>query len=197
MKTRLHPPTTTAYFPPAAWVRAALATGEWTLEAHENYQKRGWRNRCRILGPNGVQTLSVPLQKGAHSRMPIREVRISYDQDWVREHRQAIRTAYGKAPYFDYFHEALFTQLDHRPERLWELNLALTKTLLELLGGGVEPTITDNFQPAAERTFPALRPYPQVFTDRHGFVRGLSILDALFCLGPTLATHPTDVPLAP
>ncbi|MEL7160338.1 MAG: WbqC family protein [Bacteroidota bacterium] len=182
----------TAYFPPAEWIRTGAAAGAWSVEARENYQKGGWRNRCRIAGPNGPQTLSVPLEKGKHQRKPIREVRISYRRDWWREHEQAIRSAYGRAPYFEFYAEAIFTVGRRRPETLWELNESLLRVILEELGVTSFPVPTIDFVPpgGAEyrwaKDLPPLPAYPQVFTDRFGYQPGLSVLDGLFCLGPGL-----------
>jgi hypothetical protein len=195
MKNALPLLTSTAYFPPAHWLVAGIRQGAWVLEGHENYQKGGWRNRCHIVGPNGQQTLSVPLEKGKHQRMPIQQVRISFRDDWARQHEQSIRTAYGRAPYFEYYAEDIFAILRQPPETLWALNQSLILTVTRLLQLPFVPTITNDFIPADDPAF--LRPntlqetlplYPQVFTDRHGFTLGLSVLDALFCLGPQLLT---------
>ena len=185
--------TPTAYFPPAHWLVAAVSAQEWHLAAHENYQKRGWRNRCRIVGPNGTQTLTVPLVKGKNQRQPIRDVRISYEDDWWRAHEQAIRTAYGRAPFFEFYAEDLFATGRRQPATLWELNQSLLATVLRLLQAPITVSLTEDF---VSPTAPGyLRPadltsslpeYPQVFTDRHGFTPGLSVLDALFCLGPAV-----------
>lgn len=188
--------TPTAYFPPATWLTAAAAAGGWDWQAQENYQKGGWRNRARIVGPNGEQLLSVPLVKGKHQKLPVREVRISYRTDWDRRHAQAIRTAYGRAPYFEYFAPELLDVLLGRPTYLHELNDALLQTIVRQLRWPVRPEALSHFvTPGAAgyrrpEDLPAsLPPYPQVFTDRHGFVGGLSVLDALFCLGPQLAAR--------
>lgn len=187
--------TPTAYFPPAHWLVAGMAQQNWLLEAHENYQKGGWRNRCHLAGPNGVQTLTVPLEKGKHQRMPIQQVRISFRDDWPRQHEQAIRTAYGRSPYFEFYADALFATLQQPPATLWDLNQAMLRTLIRLLQLPLIPGTTADFIPPDQPGFlrPAtlpqtLPPYPQVFTDRHGFTPGLSVLDALFCLGPQLKT---------
>jgi len=201
MKNTLPLLTPTSYFPPAHWVGAAagdaLSSSKcaefWLIEAHENYQKGGWRNRCQISGPNGIQTLTVPLEKGKHQRKPIQAVRISYQRDWWREHEQAIRTAYGRAPYFEYYAEEIFAVGRSHPETLWELNHRLLQTILELLQFPLSPTPTKDFVPPQTEGFlrpealSALPPYPQVFTDRFGYLSGLSVLDAVFCLGPSLA----------
>ncbi|MEM9528389.1 MAG: WbqC family protein, partial [Bacteroidota bacterium] len=172
---------------------AAAGAGKWWIEANENYQKGGWRNRCKIAGPNGPQTLTVPLEKGKHQRKPIQEVRISYRQDWWREHEQTIRTAYGRSPYFEFYAEDLFSIGRSRPVTLWELNQQLLETLLQLLQFPVSPTLSEEFIPSDQSGFlrpkelPVLPPYQQVFTDRFGYQPGLSVLDALFCLGPEVA----------
>lgn len=185
--------TPTAYFPPAHWIPAAAQAGEWRVEAHENFQKGGFRNRCKIAGPNGIQTLTVPLARGKHQKQPIREVRISYTSDWWREHEQAIRSAYGRAPYYEFYAERLFAVGRKRPETLWALNQELLETLLELLQNPVSISLTDDFVRPNEVDYlrptdlkDSLAPYSQVFEDRHGFSPGLSVLDALFCLGPAV-----------
>jgi hypothetical protein len=138
------------------------------------------------------------LEKGKHQKKPIQEVRISYREEWWREHEQAIRTAYGRSPYFEYYAEDLFAVVRSKPTTLWELNQGLTESVLRLLHWDIPRLETETFVSAASRDFhrvqqPAagLMPYPQVFTDRHGFLPGLSVLDALFCLGPQLLTSQT------
>lgn len=189
--------TPTAYFPPAHWFSAAIESGEWLLEGQENYQKGGFRNRCRIAGPNGVQTLTIPLEKGKHQAKPIQEVKISYQRNWWREHEQSIRTAYGRAPYFEFYAEEIFQIGQRKPTYLWELNTELLQTILRLLQAPVTLNNTEEFVRPGSDGFvwpsgakPSLSIYPQVFTDRHGFLPGLSVLDALFCLGPAMVVQP-------
>ena len=182
--------TPTAYFPPLAWVIRAVSVGHWEWEAHENYQKGGWRNRCRIASANGPLLLSVPLLGGKHHRMPVREVGISYRTDWQRQHEQSIRSAYGRAPYFEYYADSLLEVLRNPAPDLWTLNWELMRTLLDLLDLSVDLTTTDSFCAAsAGEVIPteSVPRYPQVFQERHGFLDGLSVLDGLFCLGPELA----------
>lgn len=187
--------TAIAYFPPAHWVQAAASSGRWIIEAEENYQKGGWRNRCYIAGPNGRQRLSIPLEKGKHRQQPIREVTISYRYDWWREHEQALRTAYGRAPFFEHFAPAVFAVAQQRPRTLWELNWQLLETTLSLLQLPIALVAANGFCPPGQPPYQwpdslpdTLAPYEQVFGDRHGFLPGLSILDVLFCAGPGLLT---------
>ncbi|PPK86681.1 WbqC-like protein [Neolewinella xylanilytica] len=168
-----------------------MTAGQWTWEAHENYQKGGWRNRCRIATANGPLLLSVPLEGGKHQQMPIRDVRISYRTDWQRQHEQSIRSAYGRAPYFEYYADAVLAAATAHTELLWDYNWLLSTTVIELLSLDVELDTTERFCAGSAGATPFPKPvptppYPQLFEDRHGFLSQLSILDALFCLGPEL-----------
>ncbi len=163
----------------------------WQWEAHENYQKGGWRNRCRIATANGPLLLSVPLQGGKHSQTPVREVTISDTTDWARQHEQAIRSAYGRAPYFEFYADQLFAVTRSSPENLWAYNWRITTTILEMLQLPIDLEHTTEFCGGGAGKVPVatgVPPYPQPFSDRHGFIDDLSILDALFCLGPELST---------
>lgn len=171
------------------------------LEAHENYQKGSYRNRCHILGANGLQRLSLPLAKGKNNQLNIRDVKLSHEQDWPRQHWQSIRSAYGNAPFFFYYADQMEESIRQESSSLWDYNMGLLQTVFQLLqwdkklesSSAYQPRQTN--QPGDIRTlfspkhfadeqnldWPA---YAQVFQERHGFVGNLSILDLLFCMGP-------------
>ncbi len=191
--------TTTAYFPPLQWLAAALrGGGRWQWEAEETYQKSGYRGRCRIAGANGPLLLSVPLEGGKHNSLPIRQLRISDRTDWRREHWQSIRSAYGRAPFWEFYGEEVEALLFADHNYLWELNWSLLTGLIELAQWPVELSATTFYEReandrldlrprrATQEMLPPLRPYPQLFRERHGFIGDLSVLDGLFCLGPGL-----------
>ena len=69
----------TAYAPPISYFAKLYeyqgkAIG---LEAQEHYLKQSYRNRCRILSPNGVQALTIPVEQSLSLKTKIRDVRIS------------------------------------------------------------------------------------------------------------------------
>ena len=184
--------TPTAYFPPAHWFTAALEQAIWRIERHETYQRRGYRNRALISGPNQVMTLTVPLTKGKNQRRAITEVKINNDTDWRREHRQSIRTAYGRSPFYPYYAETLFTVLAKPHTFLYDFNWAVTEAIVDVLQLPLSLEETNAFSgPGSPSGMSELAPYQQVFTDRFGYRSGLSILDAIFCLGPAFAAQPT------
>jgi hypothetical protein len=111
-----------AYFPPLSWFSILWQQDHIIIEAAENYQKGSFRNRCHIAGPNGMQRLSVPLEKGKHQKTPIREVRISYTEPWQRLHWRAIKTAYGNAPFFEHYETELAVFFEKKYPFLFDLN---------------------------------------------------------------------------
>ncbi len=103
------------------------------LEAQENYQKGSYRNRCHIIGANGLQRLSIPLASGKNNQLNIQEVQISDQQDWARQHWQSIRSAYGNAPFYFYYADQLEAEIRASGRTLWEYNLRLLKVIFALL----------------------------------------------------------------
>ncbi len=186
------------YLPPVQYFSILANHDAIYLEQHEHYKKGSYRNRCHIAAVNGVQRLSIPLQKGKNQQQPIREVRISYDEAWRSQHWQAIQTAYGNSPFFEHYSEKLLPFYQGaKYEFLWDLNYDILSLLLKIFKLTTEINLTNIFElkPASLLDFrDVVSPkkidtyqsvyYPQVFEDRLGFLPNLSILDLLFCAGP-------------
>ena len=174
----------TAYLPPLEWFAASQKEGIIELEACENYQKGSTRNRCIIAAPNGPQRLTIPLEKGKHQQTLIRDVRISYTESWPVIHWRSIQTAYGNAPFFEYYCDDLNAIYEKKPVFLFDFNLALLEFVLQKTGWKWSVQCTQNFVPVpTERAIYTPQRYPQVFEDRFGFQANLSVLDALMCCG--------------
>jgi hypothetical protein len=187
----------TAYFPPLAYFAHIAHTKTVCLEAHEHYIKQSYRNRCTIYSANGLLDLIVPVEKPQGSKTPIRDVRISYAETWVKQHKHALVSAYQSSPFFEYYADACFAVLDARKPFLWDLNESLLHTLCKLIG--LSPTITasETFTPlnsVAHDWRYALSPkqpvklpqigYSQVFDEKFGFQSNVSIFDTICNLGP-------------
>ena len=175
------------------------------VEAHETYQKRSLRNKCIIMGVNGPITLTVPLLKGKHDSKFITEVEISYHDSWVGDMLHALRSAYGAAPYFDFYYPEIEHILRAKHTHLWTLNEDMRHLMLKRCSLTETPfTTTENFHKSYPEPWLDIRSmklkdyqpqksdlegYAQVFEDRHGFISGLSIIDVLFCLGPETSLY--------
>jgi hypothetical protein len=175
------------------------------LEQMENYSKGSFRNRMYIATANGILCLSIPLVKGKHQQADIRTVDIDYSQDWRQVHWRSIQTAYGSAPFFEYYAGPIIQFYEKKYEKLFDLAIDFQKMMLNFLKLTANIEFTSTFerdppegvldfrnqispkyyQQAALYDASFLpRPYPQLFEDRYGFLPNLSILDLLFCTGP-------------
>lgn len=182
------------------------------IEACENFQKQSYRNRCRFYAADGVQQLSFPIvHEGGSHKQPISEIRIDWTKDWLHQHKRAIISAYQTSAYFEYYKDELFAIFDSRPERLFDLNMALIRFFIEKTGLAVDLRTTNDFSrdgkvigqngnivecedlrevihPKRPNTIledlDLKKPYFQVFSRKHGFQSDLSIMDLLFNEGP-------------
>jgi hypothetical protein len=171
------------------------------LEQHDTYSKQTFRNRCRILGPNGVHTLSIPVRRPGGNRTLYRDIRIDYDSHWNRIHWKSLEAAYAASPYFEYLCDDLRPCYEERFEFLVDLNLRLLEKLLEHLALDIPLELTGSFREITGTNDPRsfIHPkrnlgwadpryqgphYHQVFQEKHGFQANLSILDLLFNTGP-------------
>lgn len=174
--------------------------GHALIDAGEHYERQSYRSRTRIIGPNGVQELVVPIVRRSGMKMAMHDVGLSYAEPWHTRHLQAVRTAYGQTPWFIHYMPDLEALLTRRYERLIDLDLATMRTVLKWLRSPVTIEIREQFvedvagsedhrkdlhpKKALPPGIPAVKPYPQVFEDRHGFSGRLSILDLLMNTGP-------------
>ena len=186
------------YLPSLEYFAALLKYDYIYLEANEHFEKQSYRNRCYIRAANKVDLLSVPVLDGRRKVM-IRDIRIDYQQSWLKDHWRAITSAYGKTPYFEhyasYFEQILFKKHTFLFDLNWEL---LTKCLhllqirnklkstssyvkdLDLNCLDLRSVIHPKKNYLNNKIYRAL-PYVQNFGSE--FVPNLSIVDLLFCKG--------------
>jgi hypothetical protein len=169
------------------------------IEREEHFPKQTYRNRANIYSPEGILTLVVPVAKGSKTHTKIKDVKISYDFDWQRLHWQSLGACYRRSAYFEYYEDdlSLFYQKQKQPAFLFDYNEQLLQLLLKLTKIKTELSYTEEYH--AEYTTIAdfrssihpkketeleQKPYFQVFEERKGFLKNLSIVDLLFNQGP-------------
>ncbi|MCD8266670.1 MAG: WbqC family protein [Prevotellaceae bacterium] len=125
-------------------------------------------SRCRILTPAGqTLTLSIPLRRDTHNRHdnPL----VSEHGNWRHRHWNALRSAYGRSPYFQFYADDFAPFYQRQWTRLQDLNEALHLLVCQLLGIPDTPQETHQGQDTPRRPCP----HPD-----------LSIVDLLFREGP-------------
>lgn len=165
------------------------------LDGEERYEKQTFRSRCTLLSANGLQNLIVPVIRpnGKHTQM--KDILISYAENWQKDHVKAIESAYRKAPFYDYYASELLSIVSTRHEKLIDLNLALTRVLIQRIGLTMQVEIAPSSQKSSIEAKqlahpktcpePVKAPYHQLFSTGK-FEPNLGLLDYLFNEGKPL-----------
>ena len=200
----------TTYFGPVQWYQKLNRFDGVLVEQHEHFLKQTYRNRCIIATTQGVQALTVPVEAPvgeglALSKTSIKDVRISNHGKWRTEHWNALQSAYGESPFFEFYEDDIRPFFENRWEYLLDFNMAITEKMCELLDIHPHIELTSSYQnslPCGEGRGGALdfrtiihpkhpqpdpdfnpKPYYQVYQERFGFQPNLSVLDLLFNMG--------------
>ncbi len=166
------------------------------IEAYENYLKQSYRNRCKVLTANKLVDLIVPVING-NSKEIIKNIRLDDSQNWKRTHIRTLNSAYGKAPFFEYFFDYFQKIYEKKHDFLIDFNTELLTTCLHLMRIKKEIIFTEKFDKFVEDDFRGLfHPKKSIgssfnyndikYTQNFGeeFVPNLSIIDLLMCQGP-------------
>ena len=176
----------TAYLAPISYYRTLLHAQEPVeVEQWESFPKQTYRNRCRIAGTNGVQTLSIPVGK-CESKQYTKDVRITYQSKWQHQHWMALVSAYQHTPYFMYYEDRFRPFYEKEYTYLIDYNEALNEVILGLLNRSTTlPRTTDWQGQDLEQYWETdnSKPYYQIFADKQGYTNNLSIVDLLFNMG--------------
>lgn len=113
----------------------ALKAGKLLVDLDERHLPlRHSHHRYCIDGPNGLQTLTVPLVGSTNNMMtPLRDMLISEHGDWRRLHWGALYSAYGRSPYFDYVADDLSRVIHGTQRYLHEFNRQMHEVVVEFM----------------------------------------------------------------
>jgi hypothetical protein len=189
------------YNGPVQYFARLVKEKEIILEQYDSYAKQTYRNRCNIIGANGLLTLSVPVKRVKGTKNLLREVRVDYHLPWNKIHWKSLVAAYAASPFFEFFRDDLAPFYEKHFTFLVDLNAALLGKTLQMMALDIPLALTKEFKTIsgdddprnfihpkldtgkADSRFSPLA-YHQVFEEKHGFQPNLSILDLLFNEGP-------------
>lgn len=188
-KTLILPPL---LFPPLDYYAVISAYGAVAIDWDARYDKRAkGSHRYLIADVNGRLPLTVPLRKpDSLTSASWKDILISSHGSWQSVHLTALESAYGRTPYFEFYIDTLMPLYS----RQW--NDAFLKDYLiaahNILAGILplppivpfSPSIGENLTDSLLLRPADHSPYWQPRASQLGFIPGLSILDAIFCMGP-------------
>lgn len=184
----------TAYFAPIAYYKAFANADNPVVEVKEHFVKQTIRTRCEVLGPNGKQLLSVPVERINGNKTAIEDL-IIVEDGWRKIHWKTIETAYSSAPFFDYYGiEIKELLMDQSLKKLTDLNDAIHQRILSWLDVQIPSSFTNDFEPYFSTDYRLIKldsevdfeqkAYYQVFRNKTDCISNLSILDLILNEGP-------------
>ena len=185
----------TAYLPSIEYISLFLKAEDASIELFETYQKQSCRTRTNVMTANGIQTLTIPVIKTNGNHTLTKDIEISYKESWQQIHLRCLESAYRKSAYFDYYFPYFEKIYKQKFNTLVELNEFCLKTILKIMKVKKDYSYTTDFEKIVDENDYRIslskgtnkiemKPYYQVFADRHGFIPNLSIVDLLFNEGP-------------
>lgn len=170
------------------------------IDPNENYCKQTYRNRCDIVGANGVLTLSVPTVKVHNRKTAMKDIEIDYATDWQKQHLRSIVSAYKNSPYFDYYFHKIEPFFQNKEKFLLNLNIKTVQVVLDIIGIDKKVEYSTQYIDSSMGNINDYRDiispkgkiedsgytnieYYQVFSEKMEFNPNMSILDLIFCEG--------------
>lgn len=188
------------YMPATSWFHEFLKDDvEIVIEQHENFPKQTYRNRANIYGANGKLSLFVPIKHDGKKAM--KDVEISYKEDWQSQHWKSIVSAYKSSPYFEFYEDQLKSLYQEKEELLLNFNLKTIFLFQKMLKTEKAYSLSEEYVKiedsrdfrskfsAKKTTDYQFEEYYQTFSDKHGFIEDLSILDIICNKGPESVTN--------
>ena len=191
------------YLPPVSWFTVVNKhKPNILIEKHEHLVKQTYRNRAHIYSPDGMLSLVVPVVKGAKVHTAVKDVKISNDFRWQRLHWMSMQTCYRRSAYFEFYEDDFARFYEEQFNFLYDYNEQMLNMVLKFLKMPVQLQHTQEYH----RTYPQLvdyrstihpkkeaefeqKHYFQVFEERKGFLKDLSIVDLLFNQGPQAVNY--------
>ncbi len=188
MKALLYP----TYFPSISHFVAIAQSETVTYEVEDTFQKQTNRNRTYIYSPNGIQMLNIPIKHQSESRQLTKDAQLETAFDWQKQHFKSLEAAYRTSPFFEYFEDTLMPIFTKKHKYLLDLNFETIAIVSKCIGKAHEfhktneyfheNTDYSDFRVLAngKKDKSEFEIYKQVFSEKHGYLNNLSILDLLF-----------------
>lgn len=131
------------YFGPIQWYQKLNRYDECLIERHESFIKQTYRNRMLIPTTNGPLALTIPTNH--NTSLAMKDIRISDHANWRHVHWNALLSAYGESPFFEYYQDDIRPFYEKKYEFLFDFNMEITEKMIELLDIRPKISITNEY----------------------------------------------------
>ena len=131
------------YFGPIQWYQKLNRYDECLIERYESFIKQTYRNRMIIPTTNGPLSLTIPTNHDISLSM--KDIRISDHANWRHVHWNALLSAYGESPFFEYYQDDIRPFYEKKYEFLFDFNMEITEKMIELLDIRPKISVTSEY----------------------------------------------------
>ena len=149
VQSKLKALLSSTYFGPIQWYQKLNRYDECLIERHESFIKQTYRNRMLIPTTNGPLALTIPTNHDISLSM--KDIRISDHANWRHVHWNALLSAYGESPFFEYYQDDIRPFYEKKYEFLFDFNMETTEKMIELLDIRPKISITEEYIFSEER----------------------------------------------
>ena len=190
MQVLIHP----TYFPTIEFFYYYTKTDNLIFEINDFYKKQTVRNRTTIYGPNGKLNLIVPVKFSSKKKEKLKDIRICNDQKWQNNHLKSIQIAYRSSPYFEFFEDHFIKLFEKKEKFLLDINIKSIELIYEFLDLNFKYSFSKEYvhdydsisdlrklsEKKRNSSVFKTNPYMQVFFEKCGFIKNLSVIDLIF-----------------
>jgi len=184
------------FFPALPFFYGLANSDVWVVMDHVTFQSRTRQNICRVKTPTGIRLLHVPVKLPCNK--PVFETMVNTYTNWQFLFLSALRSCYEDAPYYQYCIDDIKYYLQGPAVMIETLNVQTTLLVANMLK--IRPEIVysqhicSGMDEAETISYVCTKMKADAFTKEfvhpsyqqlwEPFEPNLSVLDALFCVGP-------------
>lgn len=126
---------------------------EFILYDDMQYTRRDWRNRNKIVTPNGLMWLTIPVENKGKFYQKINQTKV-VNGEWADSHWKSIVCNYSKARYFDEYAGKIKKIYDEckEEEYLSKINYKFISEICDILGIQTKITWSSNYRMVEGKT---------------------------------------------
>lgn len=131
----------------------------------------------------------------------MKDIQISYAENWQKQHWKSLKSAYQSSPYFEYYEDKLIELFKNKEKFLLDFNLQSISIIQNILKIEKAYSLNSEYQKTPlefdyrnqfstkKETKLQMEEYYQLFSDKYGFLKNLSIIDIVCNKGPETITY--------